>query len=117
MTSISDLINIRAFGLYAGMNIFFLFWLTVLVMPPTIVIWERNFSHLPCCVCHSVCLCCGDLKEKTRAKVENKRESMATRSTRRIEVNPFETPPAVGLPRHVAFILFCMSLLVQLFYI
>ena len=42
---------------------------------------------------------------------------MATRSTRRIEVNPFETPPAVGLPRHVAFILFCMSLLVQLFYI
>jgi len=93
MTSISDLINIRAFGLYAGMNIFFLFWLTVLMMPPTIVIWENNFSHLPCCVCHSVCLCCGDLREKTRAKRESKQENMAARSSRKIEM-PAETPPA-----------------------
>ena len=99
MTSISNLVNIQAFGLYAGMNIFFLFTLTILLLPPTLVVWERNFSHLPCCVCHSACLCCGDLRQKTRAKLDEKEKGMAERSIKMLEMPP-DMPPSVGFPSH-----------------
>ncbi len=97
ITSITDLVNIQAFGLYAGMNIFFLFMLTVLLMPPTLVIWERNFSYLPCCVCHSACLCCGDLRQRTRAKRDEKEKGMIERSIEKLQM-PLDMPPSVGFP-------------------
>eukprot|EP00193_Tetraselmis_chui_P008423 CAMPEP_0177769562 /NCGR_PEP_ID=MMETSP0491_2-20121128/10397_1 /TAXON_ID=63592 /ORGANISM="Tetraselmis chuii, Strain PLY429" /LENGTH=1003 /DNA_ID=CAMNT_0019286597 /DNA_START=224 /DNA_END=3235 /DNA_ORIENTATION=- len=92
MTSVSDLINIQAFGIFAGMNILFLFTLTILLMPPAVVIWERRFSWLPCCVCHPGCMCCSD---EARTKVVSERErregDMATRSQR----HELSTPPKV----------------------
>ena len=84
MTSISDLVNIQAFGVYAGMNIFFLFCLTVLVIPPVVIIWEKNFSYLPCCVCHSACLCCGDARSKALESREHKKNTLSERSTKDI---------------------------------
>lgn len=96
MTSISDMVNLCAFGLYAGMNIFFLFVLNVLILPSAVVIWSRNFSHLPCCVCHSFCLCCGDLRRKNDEKRQLKEEEMAQRSTRVVsgKMVPSQVPPA-----------------------
>eukprot|EP00951_Prasinocladus_malaysianus_P047881 scaffold652331_cov30-Prasinocladus_malaysianus.AAC.1 len=79
MTATSELINIQAFGIVAGMNIFFLYVLNLLLMPPSIIIWARNFAYLPFCVCSSACLCCGS-REAVLARHQAKREAMGARA-------------------------------------
>lgn len=112
MTSISDLINIQAFGIFAGMNIFFLFLQTVLLMPAAVVIWERSFSWLPCCVCLPACLCCNNrdrvLKERERRSVamterserefDDDAEMMAPKQAGKMDGDLESSNPSVPIP-------------------
>jgi predicted RND superfamily exporter protein len=56
-TSVSRMIPIAAFGIFACLCIVCLFVVNTLVMPPALIAWEGNFAHLPFGVCCSRCPC------------------------------------------------------------
>jgi len=55
-TATSTIMPIASFGFFATWLILLLFCINAALMPPVLVVWSRNFAHLPCCVCHTSCL-------------------------------------------------------------
>jgi hypothetical protein len=56
-TSMSRVVPIAAFGIFACLCIVCLFAVNTLLMPPALIAWERNFASLPFGVCCSWCPC------------------------------------------------------------
>ncbi|KAK9807022.1 hypothetical protein WJX72_010837 [[Myrmecia] bisecta] len=65
-TATSEILPIKAFGLYAAFATLSLFATNLLLLPPALVLWSTYFEDLPCMAFHPLCLSPvrrGEIKE------------------------------------------------------
>lgn len=67
----SELMPIKAFGIFAALSTLCCFAMNLLILPPLFVIWGDHWEDLPCCICSAFCLPSSKLKahQETRHAV------------------------------------------------
>jgi predicted RND superfamily exporter protein len=125
-TTTSSVMPIAAFGIFASTLIIVLFLLNIALLPPVLVLYERNFGALPCCVCTKSCLdgpmcgCChGDGSCKSCYTPEPAEGESPKSSERKIEAffhGPFSKVVIYSPARYGFMVVFLVIFIVGLIF-